>query len=55
MNERNILGTQLIRRNEELAVLYEKIKIQRTTLKKCEALYNERCAIHSSCGLGDWQ
>ena len=26
-NERDILGTQLIRRNDELALLYEKIKI----------------------------
>ncbi len=34
--------SQLIRRNEELATLYEKIKIQRTTLKKCEALYKSR-------------
>ena len=29
VNERDILGTQLIRRNDELALLYEKIKIQR--------------------------
>lgn len=28
INERDILGTQLIKRNEELALLYEKIKIQ---------------------------
>jgi chromosome segregation ATPase len=27
INERDILGTQLIRRNDELALLYEKIKI----------------------------
>ena len=27
VNERDILGTQLIRRNDELALLYEKIKI----------------------------
>ena len=27
INERDILGTQLIKRNEELALLYEKIKI----------------------------
>jgi hypothetical protein len=27
INERDILGTQLIKRNEELQVLYEKIKI----------------------------
>ena len=28
VNERDILGTQLIRRNDELSLLYEKIKIQ---------------------------
>jgi len=27
INERDILGTSLIKRNEELALLYEKIKI----------------------------
>ena len=31
INERDILGTQLIRRNDELALLYEKIKIQQST------------------------
>jgi len=41
-SERNILGTQLIRRNEELALLYEKIKIQESTLKKGEAQYKNR-------------
>ena len=41
-NERNILATQLIRRNEELSVLYEKIKLQRSTLGKGEAQYRER-------------
>ena len=34
VNERDILGTQLIRRNDELALLYEKIKIQQSTLNK---------------------
>lgn len=34
INERDILGTQLIRRNDELALLYEKLKIQQSTLKK---------------------
>ncbi len=27
INQRDVLGTQLIRRNDELALLYEKIKI----------------------------
>ena len=31
VNERDILGTQLIRRNDELALLYEKIKIQQVS------------------------
>merc|ERR1712178_45286 len=40
--ERDILGTQLIRRNDELALLYEKIKIQQSTLQKGEIQYKER-------------
>ena len=43
-NERNILATQLIRRNEELSLLYEKIRIQQSTLLKGEAQYHERLA-----------
>jgi len=42
INERDILGTQLIKRNEELALLYEKIKIQKSTLKKGEMYYQSR-------------
>ena len=42
LNERDILGTQLIRRNDELALLYEKVKIQGNTLKKGELQYNKR-------------
>ena len=34
IGERDILGTQLVRRNDELALLYEKIKIQKSTLDK---------------------
>merc|ERR1712066_811375 len=41
-SERNILGTQLIRRNEELTLLYEKIKIQESTLTKGEVQYKKR-------------
>lgn len=40
--ERDILGTQLIRRNDESALLYEKIKIQQQTLAKGEQQYRER-------------
>lgn len=41
---RDALGTQLIRRNDELALLYEKIKILQTTLNKGEAQYQQRLA-----------
>ncbi|CAE7941663.1 CFAP58 [Symbiodinium necroappetens] len=40
-SERNILGKQLIRRNEELSLIYEKIKIQESTLGKGEAQYKK--------------
>ena len=42
INERDILGNQLIKRNEELSLLYEKIKIQQSTLKKGDIYYNEK-------------
>nr|CAD7570675.1 unnamed protein product [Timema californicum] len=42
MNERDILGTQLVRRNDEQALLYEKIKILQSTLHKGEAQYDQR-------------
>jgi chromosome segregation ATPase len=42
ISERDILGTQLVRRNDELALLYEKIKIQHSTLNKGEVQYNQR-------------
>ncbi len=32
VSERDMLGTQLIRRNDELALLYDKTKIQQSTL-----------------------
>merc|ERR1712032_1554245 len=41
-SERNILGKIMIRRNEELSLLYEKIKIQESTLKKGEIQYKNR-------------
>ena len=40
--ERDTLGTQLIRRNDELALLYEKIKILQSTLWKGELQYQQR-------------
>ncbi len=42
--ERDILGTQLIRRNDQSALLYQKIKIQQTTLAKGETAFRERMA-----------
>ncbi len=39
--ERDILGTQLIRRNDELALVYEKIKLQQSTISKGQLAY--RC------------
>eukprot|EP00758_Cryptobia_borreli_P002473 Tbor_TRINITY_DN3057_c0_g1::TRINITY_DN3057_c0_g1_i1::g.17325::m.17325 len=41
-NERDILGTQLIRRNDELALLYEKLRIQQQTANNGEMQYRER-------------
>lgn len=42
INQRDLLGTQLIRKNDELALLYEKIKIQQSALARGEVLYQER-------------
>jgi len=40
--ERDVLGTQLLRRNDELALLGEKIRLQRLALKTGEEQYGER-------------
>ena len=42
VTERDILGTQLVRRNDELALLYEKIKLQQATMNKGELQYRHR-------------
>ncbi|KAM6265398.1 cilia- and flagella-associated protein 58 [Porphyrio hochstetteri] len=42
INERDILGCQLVRRNDEVALLYEKIKIQQSILNKGETQYRQR-------------
>ena len=42
INERDILGTQLIRRNDELALLREKLRVQQSALKNGEMQYNAR-------------
>lgn len=44
LGERDILGTQLIRRKYEAELLYEKIKINHSYLNKGEAQYKERLA-----------
>ena len=38
-----MLGTQLLKRNQELSLLYEKVRIQESTLAKGEAQYKVRC------------
>jgi chromosome segregation ATPase len=42
VNERDILGSQLIKRNQELAQLYEKIKIAQSNLAKGESCFRDR-------------
>ena len=42
VRERDMLGTQLIRRNDELALVYEKLRIQQATLSRGEQQYRER-------------
>lgn len=41
--ERNTIGSQLIRRNDEISLLYEKIRILVATLNRGEKMYSERC------------
>ena len=42
INERDILGAQLIRRNDEVGLLQEKLKIQHSTLTRGEEQYSAR-------------
>ena len=42
INERDTLGTHLLRRNTEIVLLDEKIKIQESTLDKGEIQYAHR-------------
>lgn len=42
VNERDILGTQLIKRNQELSLLYEKIKLSQSNLTKGETYFREK-------------
>lgn len=38
MNERDVVGAQLVRRNDEISLLYEKIRILEITLHRGKAL-----------------
>ncbi|XP_053350049.1 cilia- and flagella-associated protein 58-like [Clarias gariepinus] len=42
LSQRDILGSQITRRNDELALLYEKIKIQQNIMDKGMVEYNQR-------------
>ena len=42
LSERDVLGTQLIKRVDELGGLYEKIKVQQSTLNAGQRAYAER-------------
>ncbi|KAG7297335.1 hypothetical protein JYU34_019307 [Plutella xylostella] len=42
LNERDIIGAQLVRRNDEIALLYEKIRILEVTLHRGERQYEQR-------------
>ena len=42
INERDILGAQVIRRNDEIGLLQEKLKIQHSTLTRGEEQYSAR-------------
>ena len=42
VKERDLIGAQLVRRNDEVSLLYEKIKILDMTLHKAEGQYKER-------------
>lgn len=42
INERDLLGSSLIRRNDEITLLFEKINIQNVILQKGEIQYSER-------------
>ncbi|KAI5639432.1 cilia- and flagella-associated protein 58 [Phthorimaea operculella] len=42
MNERDVVGAQLVRRNDEISLLYEKIRILEVTLHRGERQYEAR-------------
>jgi len=42
VKERDLIGAELVRRNDELSLLYEKMRIVELTLHKGERQYKER-------------
>ncbi|CAL8470043.1 g9585 [Coccomyxa elongata] len=44
VRDRDVLGSQLVRRNDELALLHEKIWLQQSTISQGNAAYRERLA-----------
>lgn len=42
MNERDVVGAQLVRRNDEISLLYEKIRILEITLHRGERQYEQK-------------
>lgn len=40
--ERDVLGTQLVRRNDEISLLYNKIKVLEDIIQRCEKQYTQR-------------
>lgn len=42
MNDKDILSTQLVRRNDEVTLLREKLKIFQSTMDKEEVHYTQR-------------
>ncbi|XP_047511970.1 cilia- and flagella-associated protein 58-like [Pieris napi] len=42
VNERDVVGAQLVRRNDEISLLYEKIRILEVTLHRGERQYEQR-------------
>lgn len=49
-----MLGTQLLKRNQELSLLYEKVRIQESTLAKGEAQYKVRLYMNDYRTCGIW-
>ena len=44
MAERDVLGTQLVRRNDEVALLYAKLRLQASALQAGQLAYRDRLA-----------